>query len=127
MRRNSPVFCAAKAGQSHAHYSTTGLKRSDLIIDSRVHQLDMIPHDITMFRTFQHLAIHHLLKDRAVHRNFLFVSGDLSKLTININQSPSEPKTSVPILAQHHCASYDHPGCLSRSCARDIRRSPRSS
>ena len=71
-----------------------GLKRSDLMIDSRVHQLDMIPHDITMFRTFQHLAIHYLLKDRAVHRNFLFVSGDLSKLTINTNQSPSELRAS---------------------------------
>ena len=63
-----------------------GLKCSDLVIDSRVHQLDMIPYDITMLRTFQKLAIHHLLKDRAVHRNFLLVSGDLSKLTININQ-----------------------------------------
>ena len=69
-----PYFARQKAGQSHAHYSTTGLKRSDLIIDSRVHQLDMIPHDITMFRTFTKIAIHHLLKDRAVHYNFLFVS-----------------------------------------------------
>ena len=32
------------------------LKRSDLVIDSRVHQLDMIPHDITMFRTLKKLS-----------------------------------------------------------------------
>ena len=45
MQRHSPVFCAAKAGQSHAHYTTIGLKRSDRTIYSRVHQA--VRHDST--------------------------------------------------------------------------------